>query len=74
MGNIRRWSDLNRWQKVAAIVALIAQLSLLGAALYDLQRRPADRVKGPKSMWRGLVFINWVGPISYFALGRRASS
>ncbi len=73
MAGKKRWSDLKQWQKVATVVGGIVQFSLLVAALYDLQKRPAERVKGSKKLWRGLVFINWVGPISYFVVGRRTS-
>jgi len=30
-----------------------------------------DQVKGPKALWRAVTLINFVGPLSYFALGRR---
>ncbi len=49
------------------------QLSLLAAALVDIWRRPADQIRGPKRLWVGLSFINFAGPLSYFAIGRRHS-
>lgn len=48
-----------------------AQLGLLIAAERDIQRRPADLIRGPKTRWRLLCLINFVGPLSYFAFGRR---
>lgn len=68
-----RWADLSGTQK-AGIVALSAlQVSLLGAALWDLAHRSAEEVRGDRRMWAGLVFINWVGPLAYFTVGRKRS-
>lgn len=43
------------------------------AALVDLARRPADRVRGPKWAWAlGLSVVNSAGvvPVAYFTTGR----
>ncbi len=48
---------------------LILQLVLIGAALWDLARRPATR--GPKWVWVLIIlFVSTIGPILYFVLGR----
>lgn len=44
---------------------------LLGAALLDLRRRPAARVRGSKKWWAAASLVNFVGPLAYFAFGRR---
>lgn len=49
------------------------ELALLVAALVDLRRRPADRVRGSKRAWRLAAFVNFLGPLAYFTLGRRTS-
>ncbi len=67
----RRWSDLTDAQKGAVIVAGVAQVALATAAWADLARRPAELVRGPKPAWAVLIAVNFVGPISYFAIGRR---
>ena len=67
----RRWSDLSTAQRTLILVAAAAQLTLLGAALTDLHRRAAQDVNGPRALWAALSFINFIGPISYFAVGRR---
>ena len=67
----KRWADLSAGQKVAVVVLGAAQLALLVAALWDLAHRGADEIRGDKRMWATLVFINWVGPIAYFTIGRR---
>ena len=69
----RRWADLSSFERVLVVVAAVLQFALLGASLWDLRRRDASLVRGPKRMWYGLVFVNWVGPISYFTVGRRRS-
>jgi hypothetical protein len=40
-------------------------------ALRDIQRRPVDQVRGSKRLWRMAMAINFFGPASYFAFGRR---
>ena len=67
----RSWSDLGPHAR-AAIVALAAlQVTLLVAALVDIRRRPADRIRGGKKRWVAASFVDFVGPIAYFAAGRR---
>ncbi|HVW46996.1 MAG TPA: PLD nuclease N-terminal domain-containing protein [Solirubrobacterales bacterium] len=67
----RRWSELTPCQRRAIVVAGTAQIGLFVAALRDLRRRPADQVNGPKPLWGAISFVNFVGPIAYFAFGRK---
>jgi hypothetical protein len=67
----KRWADLSAGQKVTVVLLGAAQVALLAAALWDLAHRSADEVRGEKRMWAALVFINWVGPIAYFTIGRK---
>lgn len=67
----KKWSELSNRQKTAVLVAGSVQVSLLLAALVDIYRRPAEEVRGSKWMWTAVSFVNFVGPISYFAFGRR---
>ena len=69
----QRWSDLSSRQQRAIIAAGVVQNALLVAALIDLRRRPAEQVNGNKRLWVALSFVNFVGPIAYFALGRKRS-
>ena len=56
------------------IVALLAgAVSVVASAEYDLQRRPADEVRGSKTLWR-LACLNAIGAAIYFRWGRRAST
>ena len=43
---------------------------LAAAAWWDLARRPATQVRGPKWMWALVIGVNFVGPVLYFARGR----
>ena len=70
----KQWKDLSGPQRAGAAVAGIIQFALLGAALWDLRRRPAEQVRGPKWLWGMVVFVNYVGPISYFLVGRKPAA
>lgn len=53
------------WVLVALEVALVA------LAQRDIQRRPANLIRGPKLLWRLVATLNFIGPAAYFGLGRR---
>ena len=54
------------------MIAAAVQLALLDAtALSDLARRPSAEVNGSKRVWVAVSFVNFVGPLAYFAFGRR---
>ena len=67
----KKWSDLSQGKRKLIVVAGVAEGSLKAAMLFDLKRRPADQIRGSKRMWTALAFVNLVGPVSYFAIGRR---
>jgi hypothetical protein len=67
----RRWTDLSTFQRVALMVGATLQVGLLVAALWDLAHRTTEEVRGDRRMWAGLVFINWIGPAAYVAIGRK---
>jgi hypothetical protein len=67
----QRWRDLSGRQQAAITAAGAVQLALLAAALADLRRRPASEVKGDKRLWAAASFVNFIGPLAYFAVGRR---
>jgi hypothetical protein len=51
------------------IPLFLIQLGLMIAALVDLLKR--EKTKGPKWMWIIIVvFVNMIGPIVYFVVGR----
>ncbi|MEE4025585.1 PLDc N-terminal domain-containing protein [Gordonia sp. PKS22-38] len=69
----KRFSQLSPRSRALIIVGAVVQFALQGAALRDLKRRPAAQVRGPKQLWLGVSFLNYVGPIAYFVVGRKGS-
>ncbi|NDZ97229.1 hypothetical protein G3I13_18825 [Streptomyces sp. SID6673] len=72
-GSSKKFSDLPPRSRAMIIVGAVIQFVLQGAALRDLKRRPSAQVKGPKPLWVGLSFVNYLGPIAYFAVGRKGT-
>jgi hypothetical protein len=69
----KKWAELSDRQRSWLLAAAAAELSLKIAALVDIKRRPADRIRGPKALWRAAMAVNLLGPVSYFTIGRRRS-
>ncbi|HEX6290166.1 MAG TPA: PLD nuclease N-terminal domain-containing protein [Herpetosiphonaceae bacterium] len=70
----RRWDELNTTQKSGIVMLAIVQIALLVTALIDIRRRPPDKINGSKRLWTAAAFINFIGPIAYFAFGRKRST
>ena len=68
MNDMTVFETLREWLPLLAPL-IVLQLVLMIAALVDLLRR--EQTRGPKWVW-GLiiVFVNTIGPIIYFLLGR----
>ena len=71
MSKRKHWRELRPAQRVFLAGAGVAQAALLALALADLRRRPADQINGSKKFWTLAAFVNFIGPISYFVLGRK---
>jgi hypothetical protein len=67
----KKWSEFSERQRALVLTAAAAELSLKIAALIDIKRRPAELIRGPKNLWRAAMAVNLLGPLSYFAFGRR---
>ena len=67
----KQWQDLTDRQKRGIVLLGALQITLLAAALIDIRRRPADAINGSKQLWTAVVFINGIGPIAYFVVGRK---
>ena len=67
------WRERTSRQRLRIILQAGIQLGLLVAALYDLRKRPADQIRGPKRIWALVCGVNYLGlgPIAYFLIGRR---
>jgi hypothetical protein len=67
----RRLRDLTAPQRALLVALGLVQIGLLVAALVDLSRRPARKVRGDKRLWVAAAFVNYAGPLAYFAYGRK---
>jgi hypothetical protein len=67
----RRLRDLTAPQRALLGGLVLLQLGLLAAALLDLRRRPARKVRGDKRLWVAASFVNYVGPLAYLTYGRK---
>jgi hypothetical protein len=66
----KKLTEYSPAQRVWIAVLLAFSLGLVAASERDIQRRPADQVRGNKALWR-LVCLNALGAASYFRWGRR---
>ena len=71
MSSRRQWRDLSPSQRAAVLALASVQLSMAATAWADLASRPAAAVDGRKPVWAAVIAINFVGPLAYFAWGRR---
>jgi hypothetical protein len=67
----KRWSELSRRQRAAIVAAAVVQEALAAATLWDLRHRPSTQIRGSKKLWVAAAFVNFVGPLAYFTVGRR---
>ncbi|WP_144673016.1 hypothetical protein [Arthrobacter sp. U41] len=65
----KTWKELSPMAKFGTISAALVQLSMLVAAQRDITRRPAEQIRGSKTLWRMATLVNFVGPGSYFTFG-----
>jgi hypothetical protein len=78
IGSIEELATLYRGLGPAARWALwallAAEMVLIAVTERDIQRRPADRIRGPKPLWRLVATQNVVGPAGYLIVGRRGGT
>ena len=72
MRRSRRWDELSTSGKILVMLLTAVQVSLAVSAWADLAARPAEQVRGSKRRWAAIIAVNFVGPMLYFARGRRA--
>jgi hypothetical protein len=53
------------------VAAVAVQGAVAAVTLRDLAQRPADRVRGPKWVWRIFGTANTVGSAAYWLFGRK---
>ena len=66
----RRWRDLTPAQRWVILGGGAVQVALQ-AGLWDLRNRPSAELRGSKWWWIAAPFVNYLGPLAYFAVGRR---
>jgi len=71
MATKKKWSELSTRSRRLVTITGVIEMALLAATLVDLKRRPAEQIKGSKRLWTALAFVNIIGPLAYFAFGRR---
>ncbi len=69
---IKRYHRLSPAARRAVWVLLAFEVVLIGVTQRDIQRRPADRIRGPKLLWRAVATQNVIGPAAYYGFGRRS--
>jgi hypothetical protein len=67
----KSWKELTPAARFGTVAVGAVQLALLTAAQRDISRRPAEQIRGSKMLWRFATLVNFIGPGSYFAFGRR---
>ncbi|PNH82841.1 hypothetical protein CXZ05_14425 [Arthrobacter sp. AFG20] len=67
----KSWKELPPAARIGTLVIGAAQLAFLAAAQRDLSRRPTEQIRGSKMFWRLATLVNFIGPGSYFAFGRK---
>jgi hypothetical protein len=70
----KKWNELSPRTRRLVVAGASVEGALKIAALVDLARRPADRVRGSKKAWAtAIVLVNSMGavPVAYFLRGRR---
>lgn len=68
---VKRYNRLSPAARGAVWVLLAFEVVLIGITQRDIQRRPADRIRGPKLLWRAVATQNVIGPAAYYGFGRR---
>jgi hypothetical protein len=66
----KKFSEYSPARQFWVAGVFILSLGLVAAGERDIQRRPAEQVRGNKLLWR-LVCLNALGAASYFRWGRR---
>ncbi len=59
-------------RRLWAVALIVLSLGLVTAAERDIQRRPANEMRGSKLLWR-LLCLNALGAVGYLRWGRRVN-
>jgi hypothetical protein len=67
----KRWENMSPAARSLILVLGVVQIGLLVAALRDIRARTPEEINGNRKLWTAALFVNFVGPISYFIWGRK---
>ena len=69
----KKWASLTVTENTPFVLWGVLQVVLLAAALADIYRRPVEEIRGKKWLWSVVALVNFmgIGPIAYFAFGRK---
>ena len=68
---VNRYRRLSPTARRAVWALLACEAVLITVAERDIQHRPAERIRGPKLLWRAVATQNVIGPAAYYGFGRR---
>lgn len=69
-----RWQDFRPEQQRAIVIVTVVTGALQAVMLWDLWRRPAEQVRGPKRAWVVASFVRPFGQVAYLRWGRKPAS
>lgn len=67
----KTWAELSRAQRRVVVAVGTVEAVMTLAVWRDLAKRPSSRIRGSKLSWALAALIQPVGPLAYFARGRR---
>jgi hypothetical protein len=66
---------LSKEQKARLVIlAVTVQGAIAALTVRDINKRPAEAIRGPKRLWRILGTVNTTGSAAYWILGRKRSA
>jgi hypothetical protein len=68
---VKHYNRLSATARCAVWALLALEAVLITVAQRDIQRRPAERIRGPKLLWRVVATQSVIGPAAYYGFGRR---
>ena len=67
----KRWADLSVGQRRLLVAAAAAEAVTQDRGADRHPAPAASQIRGPKGLWRAAMVVNLLGPVSYFAVGRK---
>lgn len=65
------YNDLPTSARVALVSGTVVEIAAKVAALVDIPRRPAGKIRGPKWAWVAAQAVNGFGPAAYWLFARK---